>query len=773
MNPSSAYLQDLLRERKASQRAGRINEQNNTNNERQVQSSPIGPSAASKPQSRRISGSMVPKEMGLREMEEYLSKLNKQNFDLKLEIFHRRQRTDALEVKAARLDELETQNNEFRQLNDDLLQELEKRDIAVGEAVSLICELEAKVERLEKEQQRSVRPVTPIKNHDAVPKALEKYPVDAPVSMTGSPSNVRSSGRSFATRDDCNRLPDDDLQHEEDRLLRNPSFLSDTKPSTSALRSLFHGHANGSTANSLGLQNPSMLSLRRVGSPFSQDDFPETLDGDTFSLNPRRLSLLSESSFVSVYGQNKEKITPSSASKHSLNASPPRNGDASAKRLSPQEGRIRQWIENRDHPASPSERSAKHAKSNTFSSIGEMLKSDRANPRDALHSASPTRSGGRHQPQQRQRYEKPDTKPSFAGTIFGPDALPPTPGTMSSATLGGRSSNHSIIAEKSLNDGMSRPTSGHMSDIPHGRSHGSNAGLRSLQDVFPHTGLPSAFDHDTDIEISDDDGHAAYPVASKQQSVQLDDKSWATPLIGGPVKASRTLGSNNTQRPRLNKYTTSTMNEDDMETNRPSRTISYPSPGRLQQATIENTSEATEEAVAGTNCERELSTQQGSTMKPSLPRSFSTHSRLSQSTVSGPAQTFASRLFRRNPSSTLPAPKEAETRSAESKLRLPRPTSLYARTASNPPPSLAAPLDVPRHSRSGTSGGPTATASNPRRHSGGFALDAGKELSILADDGMGTGEQQQLPPQQSKRLSVGAIGRSASLRIKEGFGRKK
>ena len=70
MNPSSAYLQDLLRERKASQRASHIKEQNNTNSERQVQSSPIGPSAASKPQPRKISGSMVPKEMGLREMED-------------------------------------------------------------------------------------------------------------------------------------------------------------------------------------------------------------------------------------------------------------------------------------------------------------------------------------------------------------------------------------------------------------------------------------------------------------------------------------------------------------------------------------------------------------------------------------------------------------------------------------------------------------------------------------------------------------------------------
>ncbi len=70
MNPSSALLQDLLRERKASQRANRISENDNASYERQVQSSPIGPSAASKTHTRKTSGLTVPKEMGLREMEE-------------------------------------------------------------------------------------------------------------------------------------------------------------------------------------------------------------------------------------------------------------------------------------------------------------------------------------------------------------------------------------------------------------------------------------------------------------------------------------------------------------------------------------------------------------------------------------------------------------------------------------------------------------------------------------------------------------------------------
>lgn len=162
-----------------------------------------------------------------------------------------------------------------------------------------------------------------------------------------------------------------------------------------------------------------------------------------------------------------------------------------------------------------------------------------------------------------------------------------------------------------------------------------------------------------------------------------------------------------------------------------------------------------------------------STTKPSLPRSLSSYSKLSQSTAPAPSQTFTSRLFRRNPSSTLPASGQPDTTSPESKIRPPRPTSLYARTTSNPPPSLTSPvMKVPRPSRPGTSDMATL---NPRRFSGGFSSHVVRKSDDIAAADFGTGnrEQTRAPQQQSKRLSVGAIGRSASLRIKEGFGRKK
>ncbi|KAL8895445.1 MAG: hypothetical protein Q9207_008172, partial [Kuettlingeria erythrocarpa] len=86
------------------------------------------------------------------------------------------------------------------------------------------------------------------------------------------------------------------------------------------------------------------------------------------------------------------------------------------------------------------------------------------------------------------------------------------------------------------------------------------------------------------------------------------------------------------------------------------------------------------------------------------------------------------------------------------------------------PSSPAAGLRISRTVRPGTAGG--AAASLTRRHS--IALNAG----VAADDESSVeqlqkGGQQQQQQQQSKRLSVGAIGRSASLKIKEGFGRKK
>lgn len=185
------------------------------------------------------------------------------------------------------------------------------------------------------------------------------------------------------------------------------------------------------------------------------------------------------------------------------------------------------------------------------------------------------------------------------------------------------------------------------------------------------------------------------------------------------------------------------------------------------------------------------------------PRPFPSRSKSSHASAPSPTSNFASRLFRRTPSYHAPvtgnrpgnnvAPPsrvEPPTSSPESKtpesskIRPPRPSSLYMRTASHQVPSAAAAvvaapkITTPRISRLG--GGAAASPTDPRRHSASFNHPDRRDGEVAGMEGSGEKVQQQQQQQQNnnnnnnnKRLSVGAIGRSASLKIKEGFGRKK
>lgn len=105
MSPSSALLQDLLREKKASQHARRTSHQSDyATYERQVQSSPIAPPAVNQPRKasdRRTSGYAAPKEMGLREMEEVRRPCsNCRNVMLTYRIVHFQDQQAKLRLKA-------------------------------------------------------------------------------------------------------------------------------------------------------------------------------------------------------------------------------------------------------------------------------------------------------------------------------------------------------------------------------------------------------------------------------------------------------------------------------------------------------------------------------------------------------------------------------------------------------------------------------------------------------------------------------------------------
>ncbi|KAL0941666.1 uncharacterized protein CTRU02_204429 [Colletotrichum truncatum] len=205
------------------------------------------------------------KGMGLKEMEATVSTLHKQNFDLKLELFHRRERQTALEDQ---LEALEAEKAQADDVNDKLLDELEKRDKALQEAVQMIVSLEARVETLLREREM-VRQV------------------DAAGYMPSTELGARLNGPTAKPRmADLNQLEED-----AKTLNRMPSFVSEHNEKTDNLRKVY--------LNSRG----SLLSLPRA----AMQGMDETDGRRVNSLTSPSLSILSESSFLSVYGEREDQ----------------------------------------------------------------------------------------------------------------------------------------------------------------------------------------------------------------------------------------------------------------------------------------------------------------------------------------------------------------------------------------------------------------------------------------------------------------------------------
>ncbi|KAJ0162116.1 hypothetical protein CTA2_5089 [Colletotrichum tanaceti] len=198
--------------------------------------------------------------MGVKEMEATVSTLHKQNFDLKLELFHRRERQNALEE---RIDALEADKAQMDDVNDSLLDELERRDKAVQEAVQMIVTLEAQVATLLKEREM-------VRQIDAAGVlALEELESR----LNGPTPRPREANLAR-------------LEQDAKNLHRMPSFMSDRTENTENLRKVY--------LSSRG----SLLSLPRLATDAEDADARRVN-----SMTSPSLSVLSESSFVSVYGE--------------------------------------------------------------------------------------------------------------------------------------------------------------------------------------------------------------------------------------------------------------------------------------------------------------------------------------------------------------------------------------------------------------------------------------------------------------------------------------
>ncbi|RDA90771.1 hypothetical protein CP533_3599 [Ophiocordyceps camponoti-saundersi (nom. inval.)] len=229
--------------------------------------------AAGRPRS--SAGLELPKKkgMGLKEMEQVMSNIHKQNFDLKLELYHRRERQTVLEE---RVEALEAEKEKSLTVTDRLVEELEKRDKAVEEAVAMIITLEAEVDRL--------------LNRCAVVQGRD------------SPCRSCVGGHGSARRESMPQTPSSNGQRPDDEIAvksitRMPSFLSDRDDKTENLRNVYLGSRAGSA-----------LSLSRVPEASSEAE-----GAAANALASPTLSVLSESSFVSVYGKKDREsgVTPS------------------------------------------------------------------------------------------------------------------------------------------------------------------------------------------------------------------------------------------------------------------------------------------------------------------------------------------------------------------------------------------------------------------------------------------------------------------------------
>ncbi|KAI9800656.1 MAG: hypothetical protein M1825_003978 [Sarcosagium campestre] len=416
---SSALLQDLLSQKMAagtghSRRRRSEQEVSSTTSARSPLIEPAQDIVS--PLDRRIAEATAGAAgMGARELERYLSTLHKQMFDLKLELHQRRQRMAAMEKELERTSQFEAQNAELQEINEQLLDELEKRDSAIGEAVDIICGFE-----------------------DGVANALE-----APLALPPLDDNVvvvpETPEHPKRAQDVRSPQPGGRSPH------RIPSFLTSDAGSTSALRGLYLAGDFASPPSVRG--TPSMMSF----SPASQDPIPDGMDSP-------RLSVLSESSFLSVYGDRKGgksrvkplRITDRADDEH-------KDGEETHDKNK----MVRSWMD-RGAEYKPSRAGGRYGQ---FHSIGDILNSA-SSPRVSNKRPAPLQRSP-EDPHVQGTVEKSQTEATtdgldvttmvMQGPMFGTGLLPPTPDTMSTAEHEVYNPSVSPIAEKSLFDGTRGP----------------------------------------------------------------------------------------------------------------------------------------------------------------------------------------------------------------------------------------------------------------------------------------------------------------------------
>ncbi|KAH6640060.1 hypothetical protein BKA67DRAFT_542586 [Truncatella angustata] len=291
----STFLQEKIQQRRAEKKMSEGNMSTSTGRTRDgdnvIRSSPARQSAAA--MVRRVQSNNSNEgelnSTGSNETDRAIETLKKQNWDMKLELYHRRERQTALEEQAKRLSEeaqrmsqetqrmskehaiMLAQSTETMKLYDDLTGELDRRDRAMFEAIDMIVDLQSRVDELEREK-KMIRMV-----EADIPDPTAQDHLDGPTRSAMPALSASNSPSLRPVTDLAGRLGDPRT------LERMSSFLSEHGERTVNLRDMILNNKS------------SFVHMRKIS---DMSAAPSEFN----RLASPSLSVLSESSFMSVYG---------------------------------------------------------------------------------------------------------------------------------------------------------------------------------------------------------------------------------------------------------------------------------------------------------------------------------------------------------------------------------------------------------------------------------------------------------------------------------------
>ncbi len=486
--PASQYLQEKLQERRARNMRPKRTRQSDFGprrtsdddiflNEaeeskraasRAFDSSPLGPMLRRGSEMGDSNGRK--RGAGVKDMTEQMDRLTKQNFALKLELDNRREFTaklqeqiDSMRLQVERAEQLEQEHAELLRINSQLVEELENRDKAVEEAMDIICDLEDTVADIQ-ERHSVTRPSTA--NADsgyAGTETHEQMPPSSPPVIVRPPKTAQVAQRQPppAASAAAHKLLSAVGSETPARPRREPHILSQKKPSTQALRSVYLG-----TAQALkSVQSFNSLLTKRESQVIEDDAL----------LDSPRLSVLSESSFPSLYSP-KDQLSPDRRmwDADEVDISPAHLRQDSIKRVSQwmEDGEIVDETPSKSNRLSPpimqfpsadalSSPLRRPVDTSQFRSLGKTLSNGSSTSTkssiEACRGVSYVKPYPIRTARQLSRIKAaPD---SFAGPMFGEPLLPPTPDSASTRML--RASRSSIAEEdRSLLDTTPQPLKG-------------------------------------------------------------------------------------------------------------------------------------------------------------------------------------------------------------------------------------------------------------------------------------------------------------------------